>query len=308
LELLKDYYDARNLVPPHPVYPFDESQIRAIGRGKGNTVQEVLKWCKDNCKPGISSSTDEVQPQTLSSLESVELALSVELGDDISSSLDDNQLIADSILFSLGHLVGQEIDGFKIRKVTNGVDKGGKRDPYLNFKIIGQDRDKETCIGVAVLQDNGGRGLGAGLRRLLDSDGKYSLSRGCLVRTKKKAIARHFNSNYIEPIIAKGGEFVDLLENQIKPLIAIRSVYQKRESDYGVSEEEILQFIKQKGHQYWLGVCNPLIQEILSDPSYEVPTDIQEEIEVEAFDSLSEFGSDTSESQNVVEDLSELLE
>ena len=299
---LKEYYDARDLIPPHPVYPFDEGRIREIGREKP-TVRDVLKWCKEHCKPGISPIIDP----PISPTEAVESALNVELGEDIFSSLDDNQFIADSILFSLEHLVGQEVDGFKIKKVTNGVDEKGRRDTYLNFKIIGQDRDKETCIGVAVLQDSGGRGLGAGLRRLLDTEGKYSLSRGCLVRTKKKAIAKNFQNNYIQPMIAKGGELVDLIENQIKPLIAIRAVYQKRESDYGISEEDIFQFIKQKGYQYLLGACNPLIQEILSDPSYEAPTDIAEEIEVEAFDPLSDFGSDTSENQNEVEDLSELF-
>ena len=303
---LKEYYDARDIIPPHSVYPFDEGQIRAIGREKP-TVRDVLKWCKEHCKPGISPITDPDKVQPTSSTEAVESALSVELGDDISSSLDDNQFIADSILFSLEHLVGQEVDGFKIKQVTTGVDQRGRRDPYLNFKIVGQDRDKETCIGVAVLQDNGGRGLGAGLKRLLDPDGKYALSRGCLVRTKKKAIARNFQTNYIQPMIAKGGEYVDLIDDQIKPLIAIRAVYQKRESDYGISEEDIFQFIKQKGNQYWLGACNPLIQEILSDPSYEAPTDIAEEIEVEAFDPLSEFDSDTVENSNAVEDLSELF-
>lgn len=303
---LKEYYDARDLIPPHPIYPFDESQIRAIGREKP-TVQDVLQWCKEHCKPGISTKTDPDKVQPISSTELVESALSIELGEDISSSLDNNQFIADSLFFSLQHLVDQEIDGFKIKKVTTGVDIRGRRDAYLNFKIIGQDRDKETCIGVAVLQNSGGQRLKAGLTRLLDTAGNYSLSRGCLVRSKRKAISNNFQTNYIHPLVARGGECVDLIDDQVKPLIAIHSVYQKRESDYGISEEDILQFIKQKGHQYCLGACNPLIQEILSDPSYEIPTDIEEEIEVEAFDPLSDFGSDTVENPNAVEDLSELF-
>jgi AAA ATPase domain len=309
---LKDYYDARDLVPPHPVYPFDEKQIRSIGREKP-TVGDVLKWCKEHCKPGILSSTNldssrSVIDQNVSSLEAVEAALGVELGDDITSNLDDNQFVADSLLFSLEHLVGQEIANFKIKKVTTGVDKKKKKDPYLNFKIIGQDKGKNACIGIAVLQDSGGKGLGAGLKRLLDADGKYALSRGCLIRSKKKKITSNFTNNYIQPMESKGGEFVDLLENQIKPLIAIRAVYQKRESDYGVSEEDIFRFIQQKGHQYLLGIHSPLIQEILSDPSYILSEDIQEELEVEAFDVLSDLDIELSENQSSVEDFNEILE
>lgn len=309
---LKDYYDIRGLIPPHPVYPFDEGQIRAIGREKP-TVRDVLKWCREHCKPGISSPVNSDNPrieivQSVSSLEAVEIALGVELGDNITSNLDDNQFIADSLLFSLEHLVGQEVANFKIKKVTTGVDQKGKRDPYLNFKIIGQDRGKDTCIGVAVLQDNGGRGLGAGLKRLLDVDGKYALSRGCLIRNKKKAIARNFKNNYIQPMESKGGEFVDLIENQVKPLIAIRAVYQKRESDYGISEEDIFRFIQQKGHQYWLGTHNPLIQEILSDPSCTLLEDIQEELEVEAFDVLSDLDTGLSDNQSSDEDFNGILD
>jgi hypothetical protein len=95
---LKDYYDARNLVPPHPVYPFDEGQIRAIGREKP-TVRDVLKWCKEHCRPGISSPLEPSGkiPDQVSSIEAVEVALGVELGDDIFSNLDDNQFIAYSV-------------------------------------------------------------------------------------------------------------------------------------------------------------------------------------------------------------------
>jgi hypothetical protein len=309
---LKDYYDTRDLVPPHAVYPFDEIQIRAIGREKP-TVRDVLKWCREHCKPGVltPSHLDDSRlliDQNVSSLEAVEAALGVELGDDITSNLDDNQFIADSLLFSLEHLVGQKISNFKIKKVTTGVDHKGKRDPYLNFKIIGEDRGKDACIGVAVLQDNGGRGLGAGLKRLLDVDGKFSLSRGCLIRSKKKTITRNFINNYIQPMENKGGEFVDLIENQIKPLIAIRSVYQKRESDYSVTEEDVFHFIQQKGHQYSLGIHNLLIQEVLSDPSFTLSEDIQEEPEVEAFDALRDLDIDPSDDQASSEDLNAIIE
>ncbi|WP_293296752.1 MULTISPECIES: P-loop NTPase fold protein [unclassified Microcoleus] len=46
---LQDFYQVRNLNPPHPVYPFEESQLREYGRGKP-TVREALTWCAENFK------------------------------------------------------------------------------------------------------------------------------------------------------------------------------------------------------------------------------------------------------------------
>lgn len=312
---LQDYYDARELAPPYPLYPFEEDKIREIGR-KGLTVQEVLKWCKENCKPPIPSDASQssppvdplVDPLKDVQLESVELALTNELGDDTSGKLDDNQFIAEALFFSFEHLIGQEIDHFKIQQVTTGVNSRHKRDYYLNFKVIGQDRGQSTCIGVAVLQDAGGRGLGAGFKRLLDANGEYGLTRGCLVRSKAKPLASHFHKNHVTPLVSKGGEWVDLIEQQIKPLIAIHSVYQKRESDYGVTEEDILRFINECGSKYWLGAHNPLIQEILSDPSYEVPDNLQTEPEVAEFDDFASLApTNEADSSESTEDLAELM-
>lgn len=46
---LQDFYNIRNLNPPHPVYPFEETQLREYGRGKP-TVREALTWCAENFK------------------------------------------------------------------------------------------------------------------------------------------------------------------------------------------------------------------------------------------------------------------
>jgi hypothetical protein len=136
-----------------------------------------------------------------------------------------------------------------------------------------------VSIGLAVLQYDGGRALGAGLKRLIDENGAFSLTRGCLVRSNNKKLNSHFKKTYLEPLInQKGGEFVDLKEEEIKPLIAIRAVYQKREVDYGLSEEQIYKFIAEKGAEKKLGASNPLLREILSDPSYQIPV-IEEEPE-----------------------------
>jgi hypothetical protein len=271
---LKEYYEAKGLVPPHPIYPFDENQLRDIGKEKP-TVREVLQWCRDNCKPPIPGVI--INPPETS--DPVELAFTKELEEDFAGYLDNNFLLADALLFGFQTLIGQTVERVTIQQVTDKVKKRGGKDQYLNLKVIGKEDGKDVSIGVAVLQYDGGRALGAGLKRLIDENGAFSLTRGCLVRSQHKKLNSHFKKTYLEPLInQKGGEFVDLKEEEIKPLIAIRAVYQKREVDYGLSEEQIYQFIAQKGIEKKLGASNPLLTEILSDPSYQIPV-IEEEPE-----------------------------
>ncbi|WNZ26074.1 ATP-binding protein [Leptolyngbya sp. NK1-12] len=271
---LKEFYDARNLIPPQRVYPFEEGQLRAIGREKP-TVRQVLQWCREHCKPSGEGPTPppEVDP--------VELAFTNELGVDIKNSLDDNYLLADALFFGFETILGEVVEGVKLEEVTTGVGKRGKKDEYLNFKILGQENGQQVSIGVAVLQYDGGKALGAGFKRLLDEEKRFNLTRGCLIRSKDKPLNVYFRNTYLQPLVQSGGEFVELKENEIKPLMAMLSVYRKRESDYKVTEAEIFNFIRQQGAKYWLGIHNPLLKEILSDPSYQIPADLQDEPEVQ---------------------------
>jgi hypothetical protein len=292
---LKEYYDARSLTPPHPLYPFEEGQLRAIGREK-LTVREVLKWCKNHCQPSTAEAPISVQET-----EPVELAFTNELSEDIRSRLDNNQFLADAILFGFQSITGQTVEGVRLQEVSVKVGKRGGKDNYLNFKIWGEAQEQAVCIGVAVLQYDGGSGFGSGLKRLIDAENRFNLTRGCLIRSKEKKINAYFRKTYLDPLISKGGEFVELLEREIKPLIAIRAVHQKRESDYGLTEAEIFKFIAEKGSRYWLGIHNPLLQEILSAPSYQLPADLQDEPE----EAEQEYRDDLSPVES--EDLAELL-
>jgi hypothetical protein len=58
-------------------------------------------------------------------------------------------------------------------------------------------------------------------------------------------------------------------------------VRDKAESDYKVNDEQIQQFIQEFGEQYQLGKFNPLLCEILSDPSYQAPQDLIDEPEID---------------------------
>jgi hypothetical protein len=75
----------------------------------------------------------------------------------------------------------------------------------------------------------------------------------------------------------KGGENVDLIEDQIRPLIAILAIYQKRQN-YQLTEEQIFDIISKNNITF----DNLLLREILSDPSGEMP-DIDDEDIIDGF-------------------------
>ena len=288
---LDKYYERQNLIPHEPIYPFTQIQVSELGKGKP-TAREVLKWCKENCKPPISTSEGTKNPEISNP---VELAFVKELEEDIGNYLEDNYLLADAILFGFQSVIGQTVERVTVQEATDKVKKRGGKDDYINFKVIGKDNGKDVIIGVAVLQYAGGRGLGAGLRRLNDYEA-FNLTRGCLVRSQSKKITSYLEQQYLVPLIKQqGGEYVPLKEDEIKPLLAIRAVHQKREVDYGVSEEQIFNFIAEKGAEKMLGASNPLLREILSDPSYEVPTDLIEDEPVAVAESIMDDQSDSEE-------------
>lgn len=297
---LDKYYERQNLIPPEPTYPFSNIQLSELGKGKP-TVREVLKWCRDNCHLPM------VKPDNTNKVKSifnpVEIAFTKELETEIQNYLDDNFFLADAILFGFQSLIGQTVERVTVQGATDKVKKRGGKDDYINFKVIGKENEKDVIIGVAVLQYAGGKGLGAGLRRLNNYEA-FNLTRGCLVRSQSKKITSYLEQQYLVPLIKQqGGEYVPLKEEEIKPLLAIRAVHQKREVDYGVSEEEIFNFIAEKGAEKMLGASNPLLKEILSDPSYQIPTDLIEDEPVAVAESIMSDLSDSEEIDKSCENL-----
>jgi hypothetical protein len=280
---LDKYYQLHNLIPHEPIYPFTQIQLSELGKGKP-TVREVLKWCKDHCKPPVLNPTDNSKAPDISN--PVELAFIKELEEDVGNYLEDNYLLADAILFGFQSLIGQTVERVTVQSATDKVTERGRKDDYINFKVIVKDNGTDVNIGVAVLQYAGGKGLGTGLKKLNDYQ-TFNLTRSCLVRSQSKKITSYLEQKYLVPLIKQqGGEYVPLKEDEIKPLLAIRAVHQKREVDYGVSEEEIFNFIAEKGAEKMLGTSNPLLKEILSDPSYQVPTDLIEDEPVTVAESI----------------------
>ncbi|MCP2727455.1 P-loop NTPase fold protein [Limnofasciculus baicalensis] len=256
---LKDFYESRNLFPPNSCYPFEESELKKFGKGKP-TVREALQWCAENFKV--------YQPQLPTKpLDRFELALKKEIEADIGDYLEDNSLIADSLRFGFQTLIGKTLEGVTIEEITEVKPKAENKG-WINFKVIGTEGGKVVKIGVAVIQSSQ-FSLVAGLKRLKEYE-IFDLTRGCLVRSQSKIEQTKKNSEAYklldQLILEKGGEHVPLIEEQIRPLIAVHSVYQKR-GNYDLTEEQVFDFISQQQ----LTFENPLLADILSDPSGRMP-------------------------------------
>lgn len=271
---LKEFYGTRNLVPHHPLYPFATSQLRELGKEKP-PVRKVLQWCAGHFGvPGPTPPANGDDPK-IQKLHPVEAAFTKELADiegSIETLLEDKATLANAIWLGFSTVIGQTIEKVKIDRIEEVKAKGSDKG-YIDFKIIGKENEKTVKIGVAVIQQSSGRGVGAGLKRLTEYK-KFDLTRGCLVRSKeispKAAQAQECLSKLLSPDL--GGEWVPLKVEAIKPLLAIQSVYLGRE-DYEFSEKQIFDFIAQKK----LAAENYLINDILSAPSGQVPGGLVDE-------------------------------
>jgi len=261
---LQDFYQVRNLNPPHPVYPFEETQLREHGRGKP-TVREALNWCAENFQVFMPPMPELPEDP----IERFEFALTKELEADIREEMEDNSTIAQAIYFGFETLKGQTIDKVTVDDITAEIKPKAKNAGWIGFKIIGTENGKAIKIGVAIIQTSQSE-LVAALKRLIDYQ-TFDLTRGCLVRSQSKIENIKKTSKaykLLEELVSveKGGEIVYLVEEQIKPLMAVRAVCKKCR-DYNLTEDQVFDFIAQKQ----LTFDNLLLREILSDPSGEMP-------------------------------------
>lgn len=286
---LREYYSSKKLIPPHPLYPFEESQLKEYGKNKP-TVREALRWCADNFK--VEQEKLPAEP-----LERFELAFTRESEVKFEEYIEDGSRIAEALYFGFNTLKGQTIECVFIEEITNDIKPKAKNNNFINFKIIGKENGKEVKIGVSVIQDSQST-LNAALKRLNDYH-TFDLTRGCLVRSQskikqmKKTAATYSLLN--ELIIHKGGENVDLIEDQIRPLLAILAIYQKRQN-YQLTEEQILDIISKNNITF----DNLLLREILSDPSGNMPVVDDEDI-IDEF--LSSSVMDETEDSDDLSDL-----
>jgi hypothetical protein len=259
---LKDFYAKKGLTPPNPVYPFNEGELRELGKEKP-IIRAVLNWCAENWgKPPVDP------------LHKVKMAFNKELAaleKSIDDYLEDNATLADALRLGFLTLVGETIERVQVERIEDiqakSADKG-----YLHFRIVGKEDGKVVKIVVAVTQNSGAKFVSATLKRLIDYQ-KFDMTRGCLVRTKA-VNPKTKGQEYLDKLLSKElrGEWVMLNSEDIKPLLAIRFIRNMRE-DYSVNEEQIKAFISREK----IVVDNNLIREILSDPSGQLPEGVVDE-------------------------------
>ncbi|NER26636.1 MAG: hypothetical protein F6J89_03140 [Symploca sp. SIO1C4] len=256
---LQDFYQENQQTPPHPLYPFDDNQLREFGQQKP-TVRAVLNWCADNFELDDHSYVKSAFENELTNVETA-----------MESWLEDQSEIADALWLGFNNLIGETVEQVTIEAITK-VDIKKQYKVYIDFKVIGKQEGKDVKIGLAVIQKSGGIDIAAALQRLIDYD-KFDLTRGCLVRSKPiRPTAMLARERVIKLLKEQGGEWVLLQSQDIKPLLAISFVHKNREN-YDVNEEQIFKFIKKKQ----LACNNPLIREILSDPSGQEPENLFDE-------------------------------
>ncbi|MFN7349214.1 MAG: P-loop NTPase fold protein [Dolichospermum sp.] len=269
---LQDYYNAKDLIPPDPLYPFTETELKEYGKINKPSVREALRWCADNFKI-------ETDPLPDDPFTRFELAFTREGEVKFEEYIEDSSRIAEALYFGFNTLKGKTLEEVMIVEITNDVQPKRKNNNFINFKILGNENGKPVKIGVAVVQDSQST-LNACLKRLNDYH-TFDLTRGCLVRSESKIKQMKKTAatfSLLEELIKyKGGENVDLIEDQIRPLIAILAIYQKRQN-YQLTEEQIFDIISKNNITF----DNLLLREILSDPSGEMP-DIDDEDIIDGF-------------------------
>jgi hypothetical protein len=300
---LKDFYGEKRLTPPNPLYPFEEIELREYGKNRP-TVREALKWCAKNFKVDEGILIQDPFAR-------FEVALKRESEFDRDNYLDDNPLVADALRFGFQTLKSQILDIYdsdteKVEQVIIEdiveIEPKIKNQGWINFKVIGKVQDKVFKIGVCVLQHSHGRAVGAGMWRLIEYE-TFDITQGCLVRSKnqEKKIPNTWDAyGYLKKLLEElDGKHVDLKTEEIRPLIDIYSVYEKRES-YQLNDEQIMNFSQQ------INCKNPLLLEILRNPLSLIDKDIIERQEL-----INDFLNPSSLSDvdeiDDIDDLSELL-
>lgn len=291
---LGKFYERKGLTASDSIYPFTKEEITAFGKGRPS-AREALKW--------FATTLDEklklIEPPSLSPTERFKVAYQNALDQLDVDDLDNNEVTASALRFCFEKIAGvekikeQPIEGVIVRAVEE-ITPRSKNDGRLHFKIVGEEDDESVIIGLGVIQETHGLSVGAGFRRLLDKE-TFGLSRGCLVRSRDRKIKRYWDSfEYYQQLIAQGGEWVDLISEEVKPLLALQYVYEHHEKfDLTIKRLDSFAFTRR------LLQSNPLIREILSRPEGHVAEEALEGDELQRLSddiNLNDIDADLSRS------------
>lgn len=265
------YYEQKELtISENIYYPFDEDELRKYAR-EGHSVREALAWCAENLPKKIPAPQKGETQRTVSEPSPTErMKAAYEIGLQKAWDPDDNDAIASVLEFCFGRIISiprlkrQAIERTIITAVEE-ISPRYKNNDYLHFKVVGEEASEPVIIGIAVVQQTHGLSVGARFRRLIDYE-TFGFTRGCVVRSKERKIKRTWDSSeYYQRLVEQGGEWVDLQEAQIRPLIALKYVYDHC-ADYQLTEKQLDSFAFPRE----ILTENPLLREILSNPMSQV--------------------------------------
>lgn len=277
---LKKFYDKKELKPPSPIYPFTEEEIITFGKGRPS-AREALKWFAQQ----LDSKLKDINPPPPPPKERFYQSYQNALEQFDLEHLEGNDTVAAALRFGFEKIL--EIDKLKGEPIENVILNGveditpkSKNNGRLHFKLVGEENGEPVAIGVGVIQETHGLSVGAGFRRLLDTE-TFGLSRGCLVRSRDRKIKRYWDSyEYYQQLITNGGEWVDLTLEDIRPLLALQYVYEHHEK-FDLTHKRLDSFAFTRD----LLQNNSLIKEILSRPEGQI---VEEALEGEKLQRLSE--------------------
>lgn len=243
---LRKFYHDRKLVPPSPLYPFDDSQLKALAR-EGSDLHDAIEWCAENFRPVENDPLERVTQAFERSLAQVQ-----DLGDMTEAA------VVEAIGLGFESLVGTTVEGVEIRGVEQRVSGKSQRRKTIDLKIIGSERGQDLRIGVMVVFDERGQRVGNRLRTLCNFE-EFGLTRGVLVRPFVREIPSTWKAReWISCLEASGGGWLDLSLEAIAPLLALTEIIAQRQ-EWGLSKSRILSFANGKG----LATGNPLIRQLL---------------------------------------------
>lgn len=282
---LQYFYSQREVVPPTPVYPFDENELRA--NGDGAAIRDILQWCAKNFSKPIPP---------MEALEKMYCQIKADL-EEFPDEEQKNQRVGNALAFAMQQLKGQTIEQVKIRKIEKKVTPKTQHKGYINFKIVGEENGKKVSIGVCVLENSHGKTVGAAIGYLTKYD-TFKLTRGCLIRSKSiNSNWQVANQNLNQLLNEQGGEWISPKEDEIKPLLILYQMYQDLDTEL-FSEDAFQEFVAEKHPLHE----NVLLREILSDPSGQAPENV---VDVDA--ELNALLDDESTAEVTDDDFSDIL-
>lgn len=262
---LEKFYSEKDLVPPHSVYPFDEADLRQKG-DEMPLIRSLLTWCSDN----FGSVNPLPNPPLIPSIEKAFESELASLEWSIDDYLDDKDTLSNALRLGFSSLIGlgELIENVEITAIEEVYAKGGDKG-RIDFRIVGRElvniKKMGVKIGVSIAQQTNNVSLTTTLTKLNDYK-KFELTRGCLVRSKPITDGAKATQQALIELLQNKGEWVLLMKDHIKPILAIYFL-QSRLEDHGIESSDFYSFLRDQR----IVIDNPLIREILSKPTGKPP-------------------------------------